>query len=37
MSDRDAVAMLEAKVQALAEDYARQIHGHSGEVVWDDE
>jgi hypothetical protein len=24
-------------VQSLAEDYAEQIYGHRGEIVWDDE
>lgn len=28
---------LRAQVQALAEDYAKQIYGHRGEVVWQPE
>lgn len=31
------LARIEAMVQALAEDYARVIHGHRGEVVWQEE
>jgi hypothetical protein len=31
------IAVLEAKMQALAEDYSNQVYGHSGSVEWDDE
>jgi hypothetical protein len=31
------IAELEAKVQALAEDYSNQVYGHSGPVEWQEE
>jgi hypothetical protein len=34
---RQDISELKAMVQRLAEDYAEQIYGHRGEVVWQDE
>jgi len=31
------IAILEAQVQSLAEDYAEQVYGHTGPVYWEDD
>lgn len=36
-TDTQRIAELEKQVQALAEDFGEQIHGHDGKVEWDDE